>query len=329
MARALRIQFPGACYHITCRGVEQRSIYETNQDRSRFIVLLKRSLETYQVMLHAYVMMTNHFHLLIQTRKANCAEFMRHFNISYTGYFNWQHKRSGNLYQGRYHAFLVDVDNYLLEVSRYLHLNGVRVGRWADRSVGDRWAGARAYPWSSLPGYLAEEAAVPYVYYDLVLELAGGRRGYAEYVRDGLRRDLPSPLRALKSRLILGDDEFVAEVKRHLKHGSMRDQPDYRDLVLPAFEPEELLGILTRELGISPREINKKGGSGVLRGIVAELLFKYCKIAQTEIGEILGGIDYGAVHQLRRRLRELMVKDPAVRERYKAIDMKLKNACRK
>lgn len=129
MVRSLRIQFPGAFYHITCRGIERKHIFVDDKDRCKFLALLSESLETYQVVLFAYIMMTNHFHLLIQTRKANCSEFMRHFNICYTGWFNYHNSRCGNLYQGRYKAFLVDADTYLLEVSRYLHLNIVRLRR--------------------------------------------------------------------------------------------------------------------------------------------------------------------------------------------------------
>jgi putative transposase len=88
MARPLRIQYPGAFYHITCRGIERRNIFCHDTERNRFLGYLSDSLETYQVVLHAYILMTNHFHLLIQTKKANCSELMRHFNIRYTGWFN-------------------------------------------------------------------------------------------------------------------------------------------------------------------------------------------------------------------------------------------------
>ncbi|MBE0433587.1 transposase, partial [candidate division WOR-3 bacterium] len=91
MARALRIQFPGAFYHVTCRGIERRQIFMDDADRNKFLELLSGSLETYQVVVFAYTLMANHFHLLIQTRKANCSEFMRHFNICYTGWFNYRH----------------------------------------------------------------------------------------------------------------------------------------------------------------------------------------------------------------------------------------------
>ena len=188
MARPLRIQFPGAYYHITCRGIERRSIYADDKDRYKFLALLAVSLETYQVFLYAYILMRNHFHLLIQTRKANCSEFMRHFNICYTGWFNWRHKRCGNLYQGRYMAFLIDADNYILEVSRYLHLNIVRVRGMKSMAYSEKWRCVRDYPWSSLRSYVTEHHAASIIAYDLILSMVGGRHAYRDFVRDGLKR---------------------------------------------------------------------------------------------------------------------------------------------
>jgi REP element-mobilizing transposase RayT/DNA-binding Xre family transcriptional regulator len=269
MVRPLRIQFPGAFYHITCRGIERRKIFMDDNDRSRFFALLTGSLETYQVVLHAYIMMTNHFHLLIQTKKANCSEFMRHFNICYTGWFNWRHNRCGNLYQGRYKAYLVDADNYLLEVSRYLHLNSVRVRGMGSLDYREKWRYARDYGWSSLPGYVSERRAIPMI-------------------------------------------------------NSVREQPSYRDLVVSTLEPEVVVGILQRECGISEESLKVRNSNGVMRGIAAELLYKYCEITQAQIGHLLGDIDYMSVSQLRRRLKEKMNQDVAVRKKYAEVEAKLK-----
>ncbi len=328
MARALRIQFPGAFYHITCRGIERRHIFLSDQDRDRFLALLSKSLETYRVVLHAYITMTNHFHLLIQTRKANCSEFMRHFNICYTGWFNWRHHRSGNLYQGRYNAFLIDADNYLLEVSRYLHLNIARVGKLRSLDYRARWFGAKEYQWSSLAGYVSERRIVGYVDYDLVLAMVGGRRQYRDFIIDGIRWDIASPFKNVQSRMIVGDADFVTRVKRYLRHGSLRDQPSYRELVINVLEPEVVVDILGRQCGISRESLQKCKSNGVIRGIAAELVYKYCKITQSQIGSLLGGIDYGAVHLLRRRLREKMNKDAALKKRYEEIEAKVKSICR-
>ena len=127
MARPLRIQYPDAVYHVTCRGNEKQNIYRDDADRSRFLQQLNQSVNIYTVKLHSYVLMTNHFHLLVETPLGNLSEFMRHFNIAYIGYFNRRHKRVGHLYQGRYKAILVDKDAYLSVLSQYIHLNPVRI----------------------------------------------------------------------------------------------------------------------------------------------------------------------------------------------------------
>src|SRR4030043_1166617 len=126
MTRPLRIQFENAYYHVTCRGNARQEIFSNDPDRSAFLDLLERSSDTYQTEILAYVLMSNHFHLLVKTPLANLQEFMRHFNISYTSYYNRTHRKTGHLYQGRYKSFLVDADSYLQEVSRYIHLNPVR-----------------------------------------------------------------------------------------------------------------------------------------------------------------------------------------------------------
>jgi putative transposase len=328
MARPLRIQFPGAFYHITCRGIERRKIFMDDKDRYKFLALLTGSLETYQVVLHAYIMMTNHFHLLIQTKKANCSEFMRHFNICYTGWFNYRHDRSGGLYQGRYKSFLIDADNYLLELSRYLHLNGVRVRGMKSMAYQEKWRYARDYPWSSLRGYVSERHAVSIIAYDLILSMVGSRRGYRNFVIDGLKRGIGSPFKSVKSRIILGDEEFILKAKRFLKRGSVREQPSYRDLVMRTMAPEEVIRILTKEFGISKKALQRRGVNGEIRGIGAELLYKYSDITQAQIGRLLGDIDYVSVHHLRRRLREKMSKSMDMRKRYQKVEAKLKAQCK-
>src|SRR5438876_6091110 len=138
MARPLPIQFSHAYYHVTCRGNDRRSIYRDDRDREIFLERLRGSLGIYQAILHAYVLMSNHFHLIVETPKANLSEFMRQFNISYTGYYNRRHRRSGHLYQGRFKAVVVDKDSYLLELSRYVHLNPIRIKAKALRPDRER-----------------------------------------------------------------------------------------------------------------------------------------------------------------------------------------------
>ena len=114
-------------FHVTCRGNDRRVIFRDDHDRARFLEQLRSASEIFSVRVHAYVLMSNHFHLIVETPKANLSEFMRQFNISYTGYYNRRHRRIGHLSQGRFKAIVVDKDSYLLELSRYVHLNPIRI----------------------------------------------------------------------------------------------------------------------------------------------------------------------------------------------------------
>jgi len=135
MARALRIKYKNALYHITSRGNERRNIFENDHDREFFSQTLKESLNTYNVILYSYVLMSNHFHLLLETPLANLSELMRQFNITYTSYYNRKYNRVGHLFQGRYKGILVQKDNYLNILSRYIHLNTVRVVKMENVSI--------------------------------------------------------------------------------------------------------------------------------------------------------------------------------------------------
>src|SRR4030067_396555 len=128
MARPLRIEFKGAVYHITARGNERKKIYLSKIDYEKFLKYLDDTKKKYNVVIHCYVLMSNHYHLIIETPEANLSKVMHYINGSYTTYFNIKRKRSGHLFQGRFKSIIVDKDNYLLELSRYIHLNPVRAG---------------------------------------------------------------------------------------------------------------------------------------------------------------------------------------------------------
>jgi REP element-mobilizing transposase RayT len=325
MARQLRIQYPGAYYHVTCRGNERKRIFSDNDDRRRFLYLLEESLETYQAVLYAYVLMDNHFHLVVQTMRANLSEFMRRFNICYTGWFNYHHKRCGHLYQGRYKALLVDADNYLLELSRYIHLNPVRVGRLRKCDYQERWLNLRRYQWSSLPGYINDKKVVEFVNYDMVLGMVGGRRAYQRFVVDGLKEGIEDPFEDVQYQTILGDDDFVARVKsKYIEIGSLREQPMYRDMISGMIDPEIVLRCVARVMGIDRGELMKREREGIARGLAAEMLYKYSGLTQTQIGKLLGGVDYGAVYQLRYRMKERLTQDDVLQLQYCNIEQTIR-----
>jgi putative transposase len=328
MARPLRIQFENAYYHVTCRGNARQNIFSSDADRLAFLDLLGRSSEIYQTEILAYVLMRNHFHLLVKTPRGNLQEFMRHFNISYTAWFNRRHRRSGHLYQGRYHSFLIDEDNYLKEVSRYIHLNPVKIKQASSKDVAARGKALRSYVWSSLSGYISPRARKPFLRVEEVLgyfggDTSSGRRGYARYVEQGLVTDLENPLEMGRGHGIIGERDFVDAVRdRYLS-------PAIYDRELPAagrikgrVEPELIVAAVCTELNVGREDLMKKGYRGSGRGILMELLYRYGRMKQPEIGTMLG-IDYSAVSIGRKRFRMMMEAEPELNCLYAKIKSRI------
>jgi REP element-mobilizing transposase RayT len=321
MARPLRIQYPGAVYHVTCRGNERRSIFLDESDRLRFENLLAESAAIYQVLLYVYVMMKNHFHLVLQTKKPNLSEFMRRFNICYTSWFNHHHNRCGHLYQGRYNALLIDADSYLLEVSRYGHLNPVRQRKFRKWDDLDRWQYICNYRWSSLPGYLNEKDAVSFIDYSMILGMIGDRHAYKGFLKDALRGAVDNPFDKVKYQTILGNSSFVERVKTlHIEQGSTREQPMYRKIKAIHFEPSELLTRVAKAIGIEQRALGIRSKNSIERAITAEMLYRYSNATQSEIGKLLGGVDYTTVSRLRSRLQEWKKKSSKTKRKYLEIE---------
>ena len=153
MARPLRIEYPGAIYHIMARGNERRAIFRSDSDRHRFLEKLRELRKVHRIDIYAYALMTNHYHLVVCTPCGNLTSFMQQFQTSYTMYFNRRHGRTGHLFAGRYKAPLVEGGHYLLRLTRYVHLNSVKTTAVSELNPGDRQKMLREYRWSSLGGY--------------------------------------------------------------------------------------------------------------------------------------------------------------------------------
>ncbi|HHS82653.1 MAG TPA: transposase [Devosia sp.] len=219
MARPLRIEFPGALYHITSRGDRREAIYNDAHDRRLFMGIVGETCERYNWSVHAWCLMTNHYHLLVETPDANLSRGMRHLNGVYTQCFNRKHGQVGHVFQGRYKAILVEKEAYLLELSRYVVLNPVRAkmvasaGDWPWSSYLDT-VGFRPHPewfdreWLLSNFHPQEEAAV---------------ERYVKFVSDGVRK--PSPWHALKSQIFLGSDQFVEKLQSPSQDRRLREVP--------------------------------------------------------------------------------------------------------
>jgi len=210
MARPLRIEFEGAVYHVTSRGNARADIYLTDADRKRFLGVLDHVVDRFGWVCHAWCLMSNHYHLIIETPQANLSRGMRQLNGLYTQRFNRAHERVGHVFQGRFTSIVVDKDAYLLELSRYVVLNPVREGMVAD--VAD-------WPWSSYRA-MAGESPVP-DFLDVAWLLAQfgssqseSRVAYARFVREGLGSQ---PWEKLNGPDVLGDDAFRSRLQERVK----------------------------------------------------------------------------------------------------------------
>ena len=331
MARPLRIQYENAYYHVTCRGNSGQDIFSTDSDRSRFLDLLERSHDIYQTEVLAYVLMSTHFHLFVKTPLGNLQEFMRHFNICYTSYYNWNHDRRGHLYQGRYKSFLVDSDNYLQEISRYIHLNPVRVSLRSSMTLGEKKRYVRNYPWSSYGGYLFDGRRRDFLEVEEVLAYFGGdttkgRKSYEEFVTEGISGKVPNPLEKGSGHGIIGTEDFLKRIRGQYIESSMesRELPAVKR-ILAQVEPEKIIGVICESLKVEREEILRKGHKGAGRGVLMEMLYQYGGMKQREIGGLLG-IDYSAVSVMRKRLSELQSEDQKLSALIERVEKRLRSS---
>ncbi|MBI3344623.1 MAG: transposase [Gammaproteobacteria bacterium] len=213
MSRPLRLEFPDALYHVTARGDRQEDIFEDDQDRELFLATLGQVISRFNWICHAWCLMDNHYHLLIQTPDGNLSKGMRQLNGVYTQASNRRHRRVGHLFQGRFKAILVDSDAYLLELSRYVVLNPIRAGMVKKPG---------AWRWSSYRASVGLEPAAPWLAVDGLLAQFAKRRSlarerYVQFVAEGIKA--ASPWANLKGQVYLGDEQFVQRVQAHLQAG--------------------------------------------------------------------------------------------------------------
>jgi len=194
--------------------------------------------------------------------------------------------------------------------------------------VNKQWDVLKGYLWSSLPGYVYERQAVKLVDYDLILEMIGGRQSYRKFVLEGLQRGVRNPFENIKHQIILGREDFVGQLRvKYMERGSLREQPAYRELESERINPEHVLQQVVAVMKIDRGVLRTRERGGVVRGIAAEMLYRYCDLKLAEIGRILGGIDYCAVYQLRRRVKGVLEINEKLMSKFREIERRVKTKC--
>jgi len=301
MARPLRIEFAGALYHVISRGNERRPIVRDDADRRKRLEWLRRTVETYGWRLHAFVLMNNHDHLFVETPEPNLSAGMQHYNGSYTGYFNRRHGRTGHLFQGRFRGHLIEEEGHYLEISRYVHLNPVRVGLVARP---EQWT------WGSCPGYIRATRTLEWIRYDDVLREFGrylpqARRAYGQFLRAGLEESPSSPFGGAVGGLIVGSSAFVARIRRMLDDTPA--DPDVPQLERVRYRPPlaVIVAVVADHFGVDPaRWAPGRRSDDAARAVGAYLARRRFGYPATEIAAALGYRDHSGVGRAVRRVEQ-------------------------
>jgi putative transposase len=211
MARPLRLEFPHALYHVTARGDGREDIYVSDEDRLAWLDTLGQVCARFNWVCHAYCLMSNHYHIVVETPNANLSKGMRQLNGVYTQWFNRTHQRVGHVFQGRFKAILVEKDSYLLELARYVVLNPLRAKM--VRRI-EQW------PWSSYRATCGQVPPPAWLHTDFVLSQFGSQRAravtkYVAFVHEG--KGLPSVWSALQGQIYLGSNAFIKKMQTELE----------------------------------------------------------------------------------------------------------------
>jgi len=302
MARPLRVQFPGAFYHITSRGNERKRVFRTDTDRKKFLSYLQSAHEKYGALVHCFCFLPNHYHLLLETPRGNLSEILHHINGAYTTYFNIKRKRSGHLFQGRFKAILVEKEVYAQELSRYIHLNPVRAGLVEDPA---------SYPWSSYPYYVGLLKRPSWMETRTILgyfskDEKKAYKVYRDFVEEAARKEVRNPLKEVVGSTFLCSQSYIEQVVRSggiPRNDDKRNVPALRVLhKRPSLmEIEKWIG------GVISRE------EGIFRKFCLYFSHRFGGYSLEEIGAYYG-MKGAAVSQAARRFQKRIREDSALQQ---------------
>lgn len=256
MARPLRIEYPGAFYHVKNRGNAGESIFQTPGDGNKFLAYLAAAAGRFSLRIHAYCLLPNRYHLLLETPKPNLSQAVQWINVSYAVYYNRTYGRTGHLFGGRFKAFLLEPDTWLIPISRYIHLDPVRAGIVRDPSC---------YRWSSYPALVGGSGRPEWL--ETGRLFAGFGKGgkttlqkYREYVEETDPEAVENPAREASNGLILGPPDFIARIRNRLltkrPFGGKTAQPGRP---LSAVDVEAVIGAVCRHYGCNRESVVKRG----------------------------------------------------------------------
>ena len=316
MSRPLRIQYENAWYHVMNRGRRGEPIFHEPDDYEYFIKLLKDTAEIWNIRIAAYCLLTNHYHLLIQTPDANLSRCMRHINGLYTQRFNRQHQVDGQLFRGRYKSILVDADSYLLELVKYIHRNPLQTGIVDSLD---------AYTWSSHKGYKSQSVKWSWLYKDFILSMLTSnkqkqKKAYKDLMREGEPSKLIDFFNGTQLPAILGTEEFIDRIRtKFYKKSDSGRVPQSKMLALPVNVIKQRVA---EKYGVSQDKlmILRRGYVNEPRNAAIYLTRKYSGKTLLEIGVEFNMRHYSSVSSVVNKMIQLVKQDRHIRKRVQGIE---------
>lgn len=333
MPRLLRKQFAGAKYHVTSRGNGRRTIFHGDGDRERFVWQLEECLKLDGVILYCYVLMSNHYHLLVETPRGNLSGFMHRLNTAYSTYYRYRHRHAGSVLQPRYKSPLVSGDDYLIRLTRYIHLNPIKTREMEKLPWKDRIEHLRQYRWSSYAGYVEkskQEEIVDYKWRELIggETEAGQRRAYRKYAESMVEGADDVLLAAIDaSEYAIGDEGFVAEVETEMREAAQKVDAQ-EDVIWPQEEEEKpgigyLDELVCHEYGCRPEALREHGRrAGEAKELAVTLACSHGGLNNREVGRAYGMTGAG-VARARRHFSQRLTESPDLAKRYARIVRRL------
>jgi REP element-mobilizing transposase RayT len=313
MARAYRFQGEGYIYHITSRGDDRKKIFTSANDYQKFLNYLVSAKIKYKFYLYAYCLMDNHYHLLIEISQPNLSKIMQYMNTAYTVYYNTKHKRCGHLFQGRYKSIIVDADSYLLELTRYIHLNPVRA------KITDK---PEKYKWTSYMEYIGEYGNGIIDKRRIENNFAVKSNDYKEFVYEGIGKE-KNLRNNIHAGFILGREEFAEEISKEIKNIKTDKEYAYKKII-HSINPEEIVDRVTSYYETSPQNIcNAREKHMLSKKTAVYLLKKYTTLTNREIGSKFG-ITYSGVTWIDKNVKSLIEKDGDLKKGVDAVTSQLK-----
>ncbi|MGB3113088.1 MAG: transposase [Candidatus Omnitrophota bacterium] len=283
------------------RGRRREKIFFNEKDYRVFLEILGKSSKLYSIEIHAYVLMPNHYHLLIKTPKGNISRAMRHINGVYTQIFNKRNKIDGSLFRGRYKSILVEEEEYLLELVRYIHRNPIKSGLEDD--LGE-------YEWCSHKGYEKDNKREEWLKTEEVLRKFSKydkeARGELEaFVKEEMPKDLLKRLEGVNWPAILGGNDFKEKIKEYIRGKELKEVPEYKKEIVMTNKREDLIEGFVEEYGDILKEKGKRKDGEISRALIY-IMRKELGMKLLEISEICGGIRYSGVsNQYKKAEKEM------------------------